>query len=61
MPDSTDNTEFQTLLTIGDTDKESSLRIVAERTAQRIPYLIGEGSDMRHLTDIRLHTQLLVG
>ena len=57
MPYSTDNTEFDTLLSPRQSGKESALMIIVERAAQRITHLIGESGDARHLICVGFHRQ----
>ena len=57
MPYSTDNTEFDTLLSPRQSGKESALTVIVERTAQRITHFVGESCDARHLIGIGFHRQ----
>ena len=57
MADGPRNAILQTLLAVGQPDKEATLGIVVERSAQSVPNLVAEGGNARHLRDIGLRAQ----
>ncbi len=60
MADAAHDTELQTLLHIGSATKNTRFRVVVERTAQSIAYLVRKSSYSRCLLDMCLHSQFLV-
>ena len=60
MTDSTSNAKLDALLFSRYPGKEASLGVIAERTAERIPHLIAEGSDTVESVDMSLHCQELL-
>ena len=57
---STGNSEFQALLIVSKTSKESRLFVIGEGTAKGIANLIGEGCDTWHLVDVGFHAELIL-
>ena len=60
MSNGTGNAKLQTLLLTGNAGKESTLRIVGERTTQGIANLIAEGSNAMQLVHVGLHGKLFL-
>ena len=59
MTDCSHDAKLEALLHIRHSGKESTLMVVAERTAQCVPHIVAESTDAVQLTCVRLHRQFV--